>query len=92
MGFFSLKKNCSICGDEIGLNRYEIKKSNDECICPKCFKKAGGFLNAAILRKLSIEEIRELIEKNEIEKENQEILIKKKFFKISRRNVPILFR
>lgn len=75
MGFFSLKENCSICDKEAGLNRYKIKKSN-AWICNDCFKKAGGFLKADIITKMSIEEIQELIEKNKIEKEKQEILIK----------------
>lgn len=44
MGFFKLKVTCDFCGNEIGLNRYKIIKSN--CwICPRCLKKAGGKMN-----------------------------------------------
>ncbi|HCM22753.1 MAG TPA: hypothetical protein DHW78_00295 [Ruminococcaceae bacterium] len=41
MGFFSLKAKCSICGKDIGLNRYRLSKSK-EWICPRCIKLAGG--------------------------------------------------
>ncbi|SFE91957.1 protein of unknown function [Bacillus sp. OV194] len=60
MGFFSLKAVCGVCENEVGLNRYKIKKSN-AWICPDCLKKAGG-VAAINVNKVSIEEIKGLID------------------------------
>lgn len=44
MKLFNLKVACAFCGNQIGLNRRKIIKSN--CwICPNCMKKAGGITN-----------------------------------------------
>jgi ribosomal protein L37AE/L43A len=59
MGFFDKKAVCEICGKEIGMNRYRIKKS-DSWICPECFKSAGGTAQIN-LSKMTSEEIREQI-------------------------------
>lgn len=76
MAYFSLKKKCLICGKDAGLNRYEFRNGKDECICPNCLKKAGGLLKFDIIRKMSKEEIQDLIIRNENEKEKQEMEIK----------------
>lgn len=39
MGFFSLKATCAICGNDCGLNRFQIK--DKLWCCPNCFKAAG---------------------------------------------------
>ena len=39
-GFFSLKAVCGVCENEVGLNRFKIKKSNS-WLCASCLKKAG---------------------------------------------------
>jgi hypothetical protein len=56
MGFFALKVVCGVCENEVGLNRYKVKKS-DAWICPTCLKKAGGML-AVNVNKTTIEEIK----------------------------------
>ena len=45
MGFFSLKATCALCGKEIGLNRYLIKKTvsgKELWKCPECAHKGGA--------------------------------------------------
>ncbi|GAB6431954.1 hypothetical protein bcgnr5390_03640 [Bacillus luti] len=60
MGFFSRKATCGVCVNEVGLNRYKIKKSN-EWICPTCLKAAGG-LTVVPINKVTIDEIKVMIE------------------------------
>ncbi|MFD1357653.1 PH domain-containing protein [Fictibacillus halophilus] len=60
MGFFSLKVTCGACDGDVGLNRFKIKKS-DAWVCPDCLKKAGG-ITAVNVNKVTIEEIRDIIE------------------------------
>ena len=64
MGFFSLKAVCGVCGNECGLNRFRIKRS-DSWLCPNCMRRAGG-LNAMINNRLivecTIEEIKAVID------------------------------
>ena len=62
MGFFSLKQTCSICENDCGLNRYQIK-DNGWC-CPKCFKMAGLTMTTPI-KAMSKEDIQNLIAKKE---------------------------
>ncbi len=62
MGFFSLKQVCSICGNDCGLNRYQIKDKG--WCCPKCFKKAGLTM-ASPIGAMSAEEIKSLIARKE---------------------------
>lgn len=59
MGFFDRKVICGACDEEVGLNRYKLKKS-DAWICPKCLKEAGG-LTVINVRKSTVEEIKEII-------------------------------
>ena len=60
MGFFSLKTECSICGKEIGMNRFRISKSNG-WICPQCLKLAGG-PKCVNLYEMTAEDIKKQIE------------------------------
>ncbi len=71
ISFFDLKATCSICNNEVGLNRFKIKKSNS-WICPKCFKKIGN-IN---LYKVTVDEIKEIIFKieNQIKNRNNKII------------------
>lgn len=62
MGFFSLKQVCSICGNDCGLNRYQIKDKG--WCCPKCFKKAGLTMMSPI-KTMSAETIKGMIAKKE---------------------------
>lgn len=62
MGFFDLKAICGCCGNECGLNRFKIKKS-DTWLCPDCLKKAGG-LNINV-NKVTVEEIKDIINNKE---------------------------
>lgn len=39
MSFFSLKAVCSVCNQEVGLNRTRI--ADKHWVCPSCFKEAG---------------------------------------------------
>ena len=64
MGFFD--KN-AICGKKIGLNRYKIKKSN-AWVCPDCVKAAGGFMKVDI-SKSTIEDLKNMINDNKVNKE-----------------------
>lgn len=64
MGFFDRKVICGICDQEVGLNRYKIKKSN-AWICPKCIKEAGG-LTVINVRKITVEEIKEIIREKRV--------------------------
>lgn len=59
MGFFDLKAKCAICDNNIGLNRFQLSK--DVWICPNCLKKLGGNAAFPILKKMSINEIKEKI-------------------------------
>lgn len=59
MGFFDLKAICAVCDNEVGLNRFKIKKS-DAWICPSCLKKAGGSMKNN-LSKVTLEELQELV-------------------------------
>ncbi len=68
MGFFDAKIVCGICGEEVGLNRFNVKKS-DVWLCPKCLKKAGG-AGKVNVGKVTIGEIKEMISTNE-GKDNQ---------------------
>lgn len=72
MGFFSAKSICSLCGNEVGLNRFKLK-DNDGWICPSCLKKAGGTASMN-LRKVTIEEIKGRIRVHEDNQEKQAIL------------------
>jgi hypothetical protein len=55
MGFFSPKAVCSICGNECGLNRFQI--SNKEWVCHDCFK-AAGLTATSPVRTMTAEDIR----------------------------------
>ena len=59
MEFFNKKVICEICGKEIGLNRYKIRKSNT-WVCPDCLKAAGGPFHVDV-SKTTIEEIKDRI-------------------------------
>ena len=64
MGFFSFKQTCSVCGNDCGLNRFQIKDNG--WVCPKCFKAAG--LNLATpIGKMSAEDIRDIINNKNID-------------------------
>ena len=67
MGFFDKNAICGICGKKIGLNRYKIKKSN-AWVCPDCVKAAGGFMKVDI-SKSTIEDLKNMINDNKINKE-----------------------
>ncbi|MEK4578926.1 MULTISPECIES: PH domain-containing protein [Bacillus] len=60
MGFFSLKVVCGVCDNKVGLNRYKVKKSN-AWVCPDCLKAAGG-MTVVPVNKVTIEEIKVMIE------------------------------
>ncbi|MGU8907281.1 PH domain-containing protein [Clostridium perfringens] len=75
MGFFDLKATCSVCNNEVGLNRFKVKKSN-AWICPKCLKKAGGTTNINV-SKMTIEEIKKIIEEKQSNIEKRKSLIEK---------------
>lgn len=66
MGFFDLKAICSVCGKEVGLNRFQIM--NKEWICPECFKKCGGLHTNKPIRKMTVEEVKAAIV---VQSENQ---------------------
>lgn len=65
MGFFDLKAVCGVCGKEVGLNRFKIKRSN-AWVCPKCLKKAGGAMSIDI-SKVTIEDIKQMIPLDQLE-------------------------
>ena len=69
MGFFSRKAVCGVCNQEAGLNRYKVKKSN-AWVCHECLKKAGGMTNIDIT-KVTIEEIRAVVEQKAEKLANQ---------------------
>ncbi len=58
MGFFSLKQTCSICGEDCGLNRFQLK--NGGWLCAKCFRKAGFNLSTPI-GLMSVQDIKNII-------------------------------
>lgn len=60
MGFFSPKAQCGICGKEVGLNRYKIRKSDAWC-CSDCFKKASSSVSVNVFQ-MTIEDIKRMIE------------------------------
>lgn len=63
MGFFDRKATCGVCNEEVGLNRFKVKKS-DAWVCPSCLKQSGGA--AAInVNKVTIEEIKAIIQEKE---------------------------
>lgn len=63
MGFFSLKAQCAICNKTVGLNRFQLSKN--VWICPACKKEAlskiGGWTKFDDLMKMSVDEIKQLI-------------------------------
>jgi len=63
VGFFARKAICGVCNEEVGLNRFKIKKS-DAWLCPSCLKKAGGPM-AINVSKITIEEIKAIIQEKE---------------------------
>lgn len=63
MGFFDRKATCGVCDEEIGLNRFKIKKSG-AWLCPSCLKQAGG-ATVINVNKITIEEIKEIIQEKE---------------------------
>lgn len=69
MGYFDLKVTCGVCNQEVGLNRYKLKKS-DVWICAKCFKKAGG-VTAITLSKDTIEKVKEIMAEKELKQEER---------------------
>ena len=69
MGFFDLKVTCSICNKETGLNRYQI--ANKGWICKDCFKKCG-FNLATPIKKMTVEDIMNALDKNDENKRNFE--------------------
>lgn len=60
MGFLSAKAVCAVCGNECGLNRFQIQ--NKEWCCPACFK-AAGFNMLTPIRTMTAANIRATIEK-----------------------------
>lgn len=62
MGFFDLKVNCSVCGDKVGLNRFQLAK--DVWICPECLKKVGGIKEFNNIKQMKPEEIKTMIDIN----------------------------
>lgn len=60
MGFFSLHEKCSICNNNIGLNRWQI--SNKLWICPKCMSKAKEKDSITNILKMTPDKIKKLIE------------------------------
>ena len=63
MGFFDLKAICGVCNEEVGLNRFKIKKSN-AWLCPSCLKQAGGAMVINV-NKITVEEIQAIIQEKE---------------------------
>lgn len=59
MGFFDLKAICGVCGNEAGLNRFKIRKS-DAWVCATCMKRAGGVLSVSP-NNVTIEDIKEIL-------------------------------
>lgn len=64
MGFFTPKVKCDVCGRDVGLNRYKIKKDNAWC-CPDCLKKAEKGANGKRVvncMTITITELKQLVE------------------------------
>ena len=59
MGFFDRKVICGVCGREVGLNRYKVKKSN-AWVCPDCISEAGG-ISVINVSKVTIEDIKAIL-------------------------------
>ncbi len=64
MGFFSMKVVCSVCENECGLNRFQIKDKG--WVCPKCFKEAGLSATSPV-RTMSAEDIKNIIAKKKVD-------------------------
>lgn len=67
MGFFDLKAVCAVCGDEIGLNRFQI--ANKEWICPSCFKKCGFTPTTQGIRQMTSESLKQIVGRKEDSRE-----------------------
>ena len=63
MGFFDRKAICGVCNEEVGLNRFKIRKSN-AWLCPSCLKQVGGATRINV-NKITIEEIKAIIQEKE---------------------------
>ena len=73
MSFFARKAICSVCDNEVGLNRLRIK--DKDWICKECLKKSGYKITAPgvlPINKLSAEDFKEMIENNDQRKEELE--------------------
>ena len=71
MGFFSAKATCGVCENQVGLNRFKIKKSN-AWICPTCLTLCGGASKINV-SKVTIEELRAIINTNNLKNVNGRI-------------------
>lgn len=72
MGYFDLKAICVGCGNETGLNRFRLKQIENGWLCPKCMKKCFG----VNVRKVTLEEIKEILDKHEQERRERSEHIK----------------
>ncbi len=71
MGFFSLKAECAVCGNEASLNRYQI--ANKQWMCSSCMKKIGFIKIGQAgkpITKMTPDDIRDLIN-GKINNENE---------------------
>jgi len=66
MGHLGLKSTCAVCGKDLGINRCHIRTSK-VWICPNCekklYKNAGGIF-AVDLMKITIEEVKDIINRS----------------------------
>lgn len=67
MGFFSMKAVCSVCGNECGLNRFQI--ADKGWVCPSCFK-AAGLTPTSPVRTMTVEDIKAAMVKRESDAED----------------------
>lgn len=74
MGFFDLKAKCSVCEQDIGLNRNRIKCIEDGWICPLCMEKCGGIF-VVNSKDIKLEDLKNKVRAYNLEaKERKEIL------------------
>ena len=71
MGFFDLKTKCSVCNQDLGLNRNRIKCVEDGWICPLCMEKCGGILEV-YSKDIELEDLKNKVrEYNSVAKERK---------------------
>ena len=100
LGFFSNifgKKECSICGNQVGVLKRDALLNKEGYICKECSKKCSALINVGRFTKALLDEHMEYMEKQSIKellkKEGKRLSTKKrlKLLRDASRGIVIIF-